>query len=120
MAITGEAETHLDQTAQATHMQLGLNVLVAEDNPINQALMKKQLELIGCSVDAVPNGIQALRQLELKAYDVQLKDVDMLLMDGYVLADTLRQRDVDMPIIGVIANALREDVEHCIRVGMNN
>lgn len=119
MAITGVPEVPLAQTA-VTHLHLGLNVLVAEDNPVNQVLMKEQLECIGCTVDVVPDGVQALRQLELKAYDVLLTDVNMPVMDGYELTDTLRQRDVDMPIIGVTANALREEGEHCIRVGMNS
>ncbi|WP_104912362.1 hybrid sensor histidine kinase/response regulator [Pseudomonas sp. LG1D9] len=119
MAITGESEAPLPQPP-VTHLQLELNVLVAEDNPVNQVLMKEQLERIGCTVDVVPDGVQALLQLELKAYDVLLTDVNMPLIDGYELADTLRQRDVDMPIIGVTANALREEGEHCIRVGMNS
>lgn len=119
MAISGEPETPLQQTP-VTQLHLGLNVLVAEDNPVNQALIKEQLERIGCTVDVVANGVQALQQLELKVYDVLLTDVNMPLMDGYELADTLRQRDVDMPIIGVTANALREEGEHCIRVGMNS
>lgn len=119
MAISGEPEAPLQQTP-VTQLHLGLNVLVAEDNPVNQALIKEQLERIGCTVDVVADGVQALQQLELKVYDVLLTDVNMPLMDGYELADTLRQRDVDMPIIGVTANALREEGEHCIRVGMNS
>lgn len=119
MAITGESEAPLPHTP-VTHLQLDLNVLVAEDNPVNQVLMKEQLERIGCTVDVVPDGVQALRQLEFKVYDVLLTDVNMPLMDGYELADTLRQRDVDIPIIGVTANALREEGEHCIRAGMNS
>ncbi|WP_428555743.1 response regulator [Pseudomonas edaphica] len=119
MAITGESEAPLPQ-APVMHLQLDLNVLVAEDNPVNQVLMKEQLERIGCTVDVVSDGGQALRQLEFKVYDVLLTDVNMPLMDGYELADTLRQQDVDMPIIGVTANALREEGEHCIRVGMNS
>lgn len=119
MAISGEPEAPLQHTP-VTQLHLGLNVLVAEDNPVNQALIKEQLERIGCTVDVVADGVQALQQLELKVYDVLLTDVNMPLMDGYELADTLRQRDVDMPIIGVTANALREEGEHCIRVGMNS
>lgn len=119
MAITGESQAPSPQ-APVMHLQLDLNVLVAEDNPVNQVLMKEQLERIGCTVDVVSDGVQALRQLEFKVYDVLLTDVNMPLMDGYELADTLRQRDVDMPIIGVTANALREEGEHCIRVGMNS
>jgi two-component system capsular synthesis sensor histidine kinase RcsC len=82
--------------------------------------MKEQLELIGCSVDVVCDGAQALYQLDHLSYDVLLTDVNMPIMDGYLLAETLRDRDVDVPIIGVTANALREEGERCIRVGMNS
>jgi two-component system capsular synthesis sensor histidine kinase RcsC len=120
MAITGGLVGHADEVMTEARTPLGLRVLVAEDNPVNQLLMKEQLERIGCSVEVVADGVQALRQMDRQPYDVLLTDVNMPVMDGYVLAETLRQRDVDMPIIGVTANALREEGEHCIRVGMNS
>lgn len=120
MAITGGQLAPVVEAAPAAFAQLGLKVLVAEDNPVNQLLMKEQLERIGCAVDVVADGAQALQQLDLKSYDVLLTDVNMPIMDGYTLAQTLRQRDVDMPIIGVTANALREEGERCVRAGMNS
>lgn len=119
-AIGGEPVALAQEETPAVRMHLGLAVLVAEDNPVNQALMKEQLECIGCTVDVVPDGAQALLQLDLQSYDVLLTDVNMPVMDGYRLVETLRQRDVDIPVIGVTANALREEGERCIRAGMNS
>ena len=48
-----------------------------------------------------------------------LTDVNMPLMNGYELAARLRRQDAHLPIIGVTANALREEGEHCAAVGMN-
>lgn len=120
LAITGEVIESSDETAPRVRLHLNLKVLVAEDNPVNQLIMQEQLQLIGCGVDVVSDGAQALRQLALTSYDALLTDVNMPVMDGYALAETLRQRDLDIPIIGVTANALREEGERCIRAGMNS
>lgn len=120
MAITGEPVEPADKAAPLGRVPLSLKVLVAEDNAVNQALMKEQLQRIGCTVDVVSDGAQALQQLDRQTYDVLLTDVNMPAVDGYQLAETLRQRDLDIPIIGVTANALREEGERCIRSGMNS
>jgi two-component system capsular synthesis sensor histidine kinase RcsC len=98
---------------------LDLHILVAEDNPINQAIIKEQLEALGCSVMVAANGEQALAQWLPGLFDLVLTDVNMPIMNGYELARELRQRDPDLPIIGVTANALREEGERCAAVGMN-
>ena len=120
MAITGEIPEDDLHVHQPTNRDLGLRVLLAEDNPVNQTLMREQLEAIGCAVIVSSNGREALEQLECQAFDVLLTDVNMPVMDGYALAETVRRNDLQLPIIGVTANALREEGEHCIRVGMNN
>ncbi|MDF9620563.1 response regulator [Pseudomonas entomophila] len=99
--------------------RLNLQVLVAEDNVINSAIIKEQLEVLGCSVTIAPNGEQALAQWSPGRFDLVLTDVNMPIMDGYKLAAALRQQDPSMPIIGVTANALREEGERCAAVGMN-
>ncbi len=105
---------------QPEHPQrLNLNILVAEDNPINSAIIKEQLEALGCSVVTAVNGEQALVQWRPGQFDLVLTDVNMPVMNGYELAQALRQQDTDVPIIGVTANALREEGEHCAAVGMN-
>ncbi|MGB3123650.1 MAG: response regulator [Pseudomonas sp.] len=99
--------------------QLGLRILVAEDNPINQAIIKEQLEALGCSVTLAANGEQALNLWQPQAFDLVLTDVNMPLMNGYELASTLRAHEPLLPIIGVTANAMREEGVRCLAVGMN-
>ncbi|WP_339456048.1 hybrid sensor histidine kinase/response regulator [Pseudomonas sp. EA_65y_Pfl1_P120] len=98
---------------------LKLHVLVAEDNVINSAIIKEQLEVLGCSVVVAANGEQALAQWTPGRFDLLLTDVNMPIMDGYQLATALRQLDQTLPIIGVTANALREEGQRCAAVGMN-
>ncbi|MFJ3052695.1 ATP-binding protein [Pseudomonas nitroreducens] len=99
--------------------KLGLRVLVAEDNPINQALLKEQLEELGCRVTLTGNGREALQRWAPGAFDALLTDVNMPIMNGYELVGELRRHDSWLPIIGVTANALREEGERCMAVGMN-
>ncbi|WP_409317497.1 ATP-binding protein [Pseudomonas sp. KCJK9016] len=99
--------------------RLNLQVLVAEDNVINSAIIKEQLEVLGCTVTVAANGEQALAQWSPGRFDLVLTDVNMPIMNGYQLAAALRQQDPALPIIGVTANALREEGERCAAVGMN-
>jgi len=99
--------------------RLNLQVMVAEDNVINSAIIKEQLEVLGCSVVVAANGEQALAQWLPGRFDLVLTDVNMPVMNGYQLAEALRQQDETLPIIGVTANALREEGERCAAVGMN-
>ncbi|XVO85558.1 response regulator [Pseudomonas palleroniana] len=98
---------------------LGLRILVAEDNPVNQAIIKEQLEALGCSVTLAVNGEQALQLWQPQVFDLVLTDVNMPLMNGYELARKLREHDPQLPIIGVTANAMREEGVRCLAVGMN-
>lgn len=104
-------------SAQA--QRLNLSILVAEDNPINQAIIKEQLEALGCSVVAAANGELALHQWAPGEYDLVLTDINMPVMNGYELANGLRRIDPDLPIIGITANALRDEGERCAAAGMN-
>ena len=94
-------------------------MLVAEDNPINQTILKEQLEELGCRVVLASHGQEALSLWSPDAFDVVLTDVNMPIMNGYELAGAIRQQDAHIPIIGVTANAMREEGERCIAVGMN-
>lgn len=98
---------------------LNLNILVAEDNPINQGIIKEQLETLGCSVVATANGEQALHQWLPGLFDLVLTDINMPVMNGYELARTLRKNDPELPIVGITANALHDEGERCIAAGMN-
>ena len=99
--------------------QLNLRVLVAEDNVINSAVIKEQLEALGCSVVVAADGEQALMQWMPERFDLVLTDVNMPVMNGYQLTEALRRQDKSLPVIGITANALREEGERCAAVGMN-
>ncbi|MED5608314.1 response regulator [Pseudomonas sp. JH-2] len=99
--------------------QLGLRVLVAEDNPVNQRLLREQLEELGCHVCLAGDGREALLLFDSQLFDVLLSDVNMPNMNGYELTRTLRTRGEGIPIVGVTANAMREEGERCRAVGMN-
>lgn len=119
LARSGEASPPPAPVPMAHLARLGLRVLVAEDNPVNQALLREQLEELGCDVRLANDGREALQQFDSDAFDVVLTDANMPNMTGYELTQAIRQRDARIPVIGVTANALREEGERCSEVGMN-
>lgn len=112
-------EGRADERPATLSADLHLNVLVAEDNPINQGIVREQLEALGCRVVVADHGQQALRLWQPGEFDLVLTDVNMPFMNGYELARALREQDADLPIIGVTANAMREEGARCLEVGMN-
>lgn len=127
MRLQGQAMSQpaaMNDTAHArpAHPQHDLRILVAEDHPINQMLLKSQLEMLGATVTVAKDGEEALRVwLEhTAAFDLVLTDVNMPRMDGYELARQLRAKGATLPIIGVTANVLREEIERCYEAGMSS
>ncbi|MCY1209749.1 Sensor histidine kinase RcsC [compost metagenome] len=117
--MSGAAEVPQD-AGPAAYTPLNLRVLVAEDNPINQVTIRDQLEQLGCRVVIAPDGAEALAMWSIEPFDLVLTDVNMPRMNGYDLAGTLRSRGVTVPIIGVTANAMKEEETRCMAAGMNS
>jgi signal transduction histidine kinase/ActR/RegA family two-component response regulator len=100
-------------------------VLLAEDNPINQKLVKRYLEKIGYEVTAVETGTAVLEKLSQDTYDLVLMDIQMPGMDGIETTASIRKSPVgknrtDIPIIAVTAHAMKGDKEKFLVVGMND
>ena len=101
-------------------------ILVAEDHPISQSLVRRQLDLLGWSCDVVSDGLAAYEALCQADYALLMTDCQMPLMDGYELASKWRQhegqgnRPVRLPIIAMTANALDGEVERCRTAGMDD
>lgn len=102
----------------ATARRLGLHVLVAEDNDVNQRLFDEQLTLLGCSVRIVADGIDALQVLSDESFDVVLTDLHMPRMDGYVLAQIMRERWPHTPIVAVTADVTADEHRRCDELGV--
>ncbi|WP_367253914.1 ATP-binding protein [Pseudomonas sp. stari2] len=99
---------------------LRLHILVAEDNVINQLILRDQLEELGCTVTLSGDGEEALSLWRERAFDIVLTDVNMPRLNGYELAKTLRRQDCTLPIIGATANAMRGEDALCLAAGMNH
>ena len=113
-------DTHLSALADQSEFKLNLRILVAEDNVINQLILRDQLVELGCSVTLASDGLEALGLWQTAKFDLVLTDVNMPNMNGYELATQLRAMKVTQPIIGATANAMRDESERCLNAGMNN
>jgi PAS domain S-box-containing protein len=101
-----------------------LRVLVAEDNLVNQNLMRKLLERAGHVVEVVDSGLKVL-EIDWRAFDVILMDVQMPGKSGLETAREIRAAEVDdgsppIPMIAMTAHALKGDRERCLEAGMND
>ncbi len=100
-----------------------LQVLLAEDNPVNQKLAVRLLEKMGHGVDVADNGKVALSTLDKKKYDLVLMDINMPEMDGFEAAKKIREKEKDsgrhIPVIALTAHALKGDRERCLEAGMD-
>jgi signal transduction histidine kinase/CheY-like chemotaxis protein/tetratricopeptide (TPR) repeat protein len=97
-----------------------LKILVAEDNQINQILIKKVLDAMNCEIKLVENGKMAIDVLLEDKFDAVLMDIQMPIMDGHQATMIIRQKISEaIPVIGVSANVFKEDIEKSLFVGMN-
>ncbi len=103
----------------------GMRVLLAEDNRINQQLAIELMNIRGVHADIAENGLEAIRKLGSVSsdyYDLVLMDIQMPVMDGYEATGRLRSdmRYDKLPIVAMTAHAMKEEVEKCRRIGMND
>ncbi|KAA3604360.1 MAG: response regulator [Planctomycetota bacterium] len=100
----------------------GIQVLYAEDNPINQKLVTKILGKAGCITTVVENGLEVIQTLQRPArapFDLLLLDMQMPVMDGYQTARELRNMNCDIPIVALTAHAMAHDRGTCMEAGCN-
>ena len=96
---------------------------MAEDNEINQKVIRQQLTLLGYAADIAGNGREALERWKSGNYALLLTDIHMPEMDGYELTAAIRQAEEGKrraPIIAFTADALKGEAEHCRAVGMDD
>ena len=116
------AKTDIKKTSlNLMNMKTESKILIAEDNPMNQRLIKHLMKNWNFNFDLVFNGAQAIEALKKQTYDLVLMDIQMPEMDGYTatghIRSELRSR---IPIIAMTAHAMTGEKDKCIKAGMND
>ncbi len=118
------APSEPDGMAQAGDRFAGLRVLVAEDHPVNELLMRQLLQRLGCTVLLARDGEQAVAQWSQGGVDLVLMDVQMPGTNGLQATQRIRALETargqpHTPIVAVTANAMSGDRDACLAAGMD-
>ncbi|MGA8258533.1 MAG: response regulator [Nocardioides sp.] len=103
--------------------QLGLSVLVVEDNAVNRMVASGLIEALGCHVGTAVDGVAAVAALGPgHPYDVVLMDCRMPRLDGYDATRAIRAQETGarVPIIAMTASALPGERDRCLAAGMDD
>lgn len=98
-----------------------INIIIAEDDPLNQRIAMKMLQKLGYHADVASNGIEVLKALEKQIYDLVLMDIQMPEMDGIEAIKVIRKCWTPGPKI-IVATAFELDTyrELCYDVGADD
>ena len=114
-----------DGTSTIADEFIGKNLLVVDDIEINREILIALLEDTGAIIDCAENGKEALEMIERapEKYDFVFMDLEMPKMNGYEATKMIRALDDEkaraIPIVAVTANVFKEDVDRCLKVGMD-
>ncbi|PSC70789.1 hybrid sensor histidine kinase response regulator [Micractinium conductrix] len=123
-AGAGVAAADAARRRQSSSSLLGLRVLLAEDNLINQTVAKRVLTSLGCQCCVASNGREAVMAVEEAEaggapFDVILMDMCMPVLGGVEATQEIRQLGCRVPIVAMTANASERDRVECIAAGMD-
>jgi signal transduction histidine kinase/ligand-binding sensor domain-containing protein len=109
-------------SAPAPEQLENLSILLVEDTYFNQLLAVELLKkhISGARVEVAENGAVAVEKARSQTFDLILMDVKMPVMDGYEATRQIRAFLPNIPILGLTANAIPEQLEECRRIGMND
>jgi two-component system, sensor histidine kinase and response regulator len=99
-----------------------LRILLAEDNVVNQKVVRRMLERLSHFVTIASTGYEVLSALEQQTFDLILMDIQMPEMDGFETTAAIREKEqtgARIPIIALTAHAMSGDRERCLAMGMD-
>lgn len=116
-SLGGAPARSIDNGPVSDHSLRGYRVLLIDDSPDNQELIRHLLEMEEADVDVADNGEEGVKKALNGRHHVVLMDIQMPGYDGYMATRHLRERGYRKPIIALTAHAMNEEREKCLRVG---
>ncbi|NOX15472.1 MAG: response regulator [Epsilonproteobacteria bacterium] len=124
MLPTREIPKNIISDKKTQGKKFNANALVAEDNEINQKLIKRTLEDLGLHITIASNGLQAFEERKKGVYDIIFMDIAMPIMDGVISTQEIIKYENEkniphVPIVAITANALKGDRERFMKEGLD-
>jgi len=127
--LDSTGEVPIDSNWAPVESVAGARVLVAEDNVVNQEVIKAMLEMLGCQATLAASGSEALAALTRERFDLVFMDCQMPEMDGFEALAAFRAGPSErfgfvnpprLPVVALTANALVGDAERCLAAGFDD
>jgi len=112
-----------EDSPENTADAISAHILVVEDVEVNRTVIQALAEQIGCKVDLAANGVEAVKAVQQRTYDMILMDCHMPQMDGYAATRKIRSLGMNqttLPIVALTANIMPGERERCAAAGMND
>ena len=122
-AIRGDGHTSSERAPVAIAAPAGTKLLIVDDHPVNLAMLKRQLKVLGLEADTAASGLEALAKWRREAHNLVMTDLQMPEMDGYAFARAIRaeQKENRRPtVVAFTANTHSEALERCMEAGMDD
>jgi PAS domain S-box-containing protein len=97
----------------------GLRVLAAEDNPMNQEILRRVAKALDFELTIADDGAAAIEAYQQAKFDIILMDINMPVMDGITAAKQIRAMGSNIPILAVTADVMDKDKDRFTKAGMN-
>ena len=117
------SDVRASKISRPVNQQFDLDVLVADDDPVGQLVVRKMLQRLGCRVRLVSDGSDAVRLVAARRYDLVFMDCEMPSLNGFEATALIRGQEPPTErttIVAVTAHAMRGDRERCLAAGMDD
>jgi signal transduction histidine kinase/DNA-binding response OmpR family regulator len=107
----------------AVYAPAGTRLLIVDDHPVNLAMLKRQLKILGLEADTASSGAEALAKWRREGHNLVITDLQMPEMDGYSFARAIRceQDQENKPtVVAFTANTHSEALDRCMDAGMDD
>jgi|GEM_PF-2146697 len=107
-----------ERSATVPRADAGLRILAAEDNPMNQEILRRVAKILEFDLTIADNGAVAIEAFQQNPFDIILMDVNMPVMDGITASKEIRAMGSNIPILAVTADVMEKDRERFAEAGM--